>query len=115
MVFAIVAPLCLLDTCSFNYANETDLEPRHATGVETSWYDLKRELNREGESCRPGASYYRTISVEGPFLFAVVKGKYVFYHDAGKWTQYNSAHSVTFGIINSSSLHPLRPPRRVNQ
>ncbi len=86
-----------------------------ATGVETSWYDLKQEFDREGDSCRPGASYYRTISIEGPFLFAVVKGEYVFYHDAGKWIQYNSAHGVRFGVINSSTLHPLRATPRVNQ
>ena len=81
---------------------------KHATGVESSWYDLKRDFDREGTICARGASYYRTISVQGPFLFAVVKEKYVFYHDAGNWTQYNTATNVTLGVINSSSLHPLR-------
>jgi hypothetical protein len=114
-VFPTLAPLYVLETCSFNYTSEMGNESRCATGVESSWYDLKREFNRKGENCRPGASYYRTISVEGPFLFAVVKGKYVFYHDAGKWTQYESANSIKFGVINSPSLHPPRLPPTSNQ
>ncbi|UJR18264.1 hypothetical protein I4U23_005167 [Adineta vaga] len=71
---------------------------RCATGVESSWHDLKYQFSRTGESCRPDAIYYRTISFQGPYLFAVVDNNYVFYHDAGKWTQYESANSIT--------LHP---------
>ena len=107
-ISGIVAPLYVLDTCAFNYTSNMDNEPEHVRGVETSWYDLKREFNRTGENCRPGASYYRTISVEGPYLFAVVKGKYVFYHDAGKWTQDYNAKGVMFSTINSSDLYPPR-------
>jgi hypothetical protein len=113
--YRILALLYVLETCSFNYISEMGNASRHATGVESSWYDLKREFDRKGESCRPGASYYRTISVEGPFLFAVVKGKYVFYHDGGKWTQYESATNVTFGVIKSSDLHPPRNQSKSNQ
>jgi hypothetical protein len=104
----IVAPLYVLDTCSFNYTRDMDFEPGHAIGVETSWYDLKREFNRTGESCRPRALYYRTISVDGPYLFAVVKEKYVFYHGGSKWTQDYNANGVMFSTINSSDLYPPR-------
>ncbi|CAF1145310.1 unnamed protein product [Adineta steineri] len=104
----------VLDTCSFNYTSNMNNETRHATGIESSWYDLKHEFDRIGDGCEPGASYYRTISVEGPLLFAVIKDKYVFYHDAGKWAQYKSANNVTVGVLKSTSLHPRRSVRTSN-
>ncbi|UJR18267.1 hypothetical protein I4U23_005170 [Adineta vaga] len=104
-----------LDTCSFNYTSEMANQSRRATGVESSWHDLKYQFSRTGESCRPGATYYRTISFQGPYLFAVVDNNYVFYHDAGKWTQYESANSITFGIIHSPTLHPERVSSKFNE
>ncbi|CAF1273868.1 unnamed protein product [Adineta steineri] len=108
------SPFYVLDTCSFNYTSNMYNETRHATGIESSWYDFKHEFDRIGDSCGSGASYYRTISVEGPLLFAVIKDKYVFYHDAGKWAQYRSANNVTFGVLKLTSLHPRRSVRTSN-
>lgn len=97
----------LLDTCQFRYIARNDSEPKRVLGIERSWEELKKEMNRTG----PGysnATYFKTISYEGPQLFAVVDDNLVLYHDLGKWHQYITAYDVKFGTIECSNINPDR-------
>ncbi|CAF1113971.1 unnamed protein product [Adineta steineri] len=70
-------------------------------GIEQSWEELKRDFNRIGPGC-PSALYFKTISAEGPELFAVVNDNAVFYHDNGQWYRYITACNIKFGIIEAN-------------
>ncbi|CAF1115825.1 unnamed protein product [Rotaria sp. Silwood1] len=81
--------------------------PKRALGIERSWEELKKEMGRTG-SGYPGAIYFKTISVQGPQLFAVVNQNLVLYHDCGKWHRYITACDIKFGTIESSNPNPER-------
>ncbi|CAF1423789.1 unnamed protein product [Didymodactylos carnosus] len=86
-----------MNTCTFTYISRETHLPRTTTGTEYAWEDLKILCNREGEGY-PGAKYYKTISPEGPELFAVVNQTMVLYHDKGKWIRYLTAKNIQFDI-----------------
>ena len=95
-----------MDTCQFTYISRDDFMPKRALGIERSWEELKEELGRTGPGY-PNAIYFKTISVDGPQLFAVVNDNSVFYHDHGQWHRYISAFDIRFGsdhsVINKRS------------
>jgi len=95
------------DKCTFSYVSARDSAPKTATGIERSWLDLKLEFNRQGEGL-PGAKYYKTISVQGPQLFAVKHDQTVWYHDANKWHRYQTATDVKYDKMHSGNLNPVR-------
>ncbi|CAF1650730.1 unnamed protein product, partial [Adineta ricciae] len=69
--------------------------------------ELKAEFGRSGPGL-PGAIYFKTISIEGPMLFAVIDGTTVLYHEHGKWYQYITAKDIKFGMVNTDELNPMR-------
>ncbi len=81
--------------------------PKHVLGIERSWEELKEEMDRTGPGY-PGAIYFKTISYQGPQLFAVVNDDSVFYHDHGEWYQYITAYDIKFGTMKSSNPNPDR-------
>lgn len=85
-------------TCTFSYIAAKDCAPKTATGVERGWLDLKIEFGRTGEGLA-GATYYKTISDQGPQLFAVQLDESVWYHDAGAWHRYQTATDIKYGKI----------------
>jgi hypothetical protein len=95
------------DTCTFSYISAKDFAPKTATGVERSWLDLKLEFSHQGEGL-PGARYYKTISVQGPELFAVKHDQTVWYHDQNKWRKYIPATNIKYDKIHSNNLDPNR-------
>jgi hypothetical protein len=90
-----------MDTCEFSYISRTTNLPARALGIERAWDDLKAEFNRSGPGI-PGATYYKTISVQGPQLFAVVDEKRVYYHDNGEWNRYITATDVKSSQMNTT-------------
>ena len=81
--------------------------PKRVVGIERSWEELKEELGRTGPGC-PGAFHFKTISYQGPQLFAVVNDNSVFYHDQGQWYRYITACDIKFGTMESSNPNPDR-------
>ncbi|CAF0821803.1 unnamed protein product [Rotaria sp. Silwood1] len=88
-----------MDTCQFSYISRATLQITTALGIERSWNDLRSEF---GLSVSPlvGATYYKTISLKGPQLFAVDKQECVWYHDDGKWFRYNTATDIKYDTLN---------------
>ncbi|CAF1413203.1 unnamed protein product [Rotaria sordida] len=95
------------DTCTFSYVATKDRAPKTPTGIECSWLDLKLEFNRQGDGL-PGAKYYKTITKEGPQLFAVKPDQSVWYHDENQWHRYQTATDVKYNQIHSPDLNPRR-------
>ena len=95
------------DTCTFSYIAKRDWAPKTAVGVESTWLALKLEFNRQGEGL-PGARYYKTISKQGPQLFAVKLDETVWYHDDNKWHKYLTATDIKYDILHSPNLNPQR-------
>ncbi|CAF3278128.1 unnamed protein product [Rotaria socialis] len=95
------------DTCTYSYIAVKDCCPKIATGIERTWFDLKLEFNRRGEGL-PGAKYYKTISAQGPQLFAVKMDQTVWYHDADRWHMYMTARDIKYGKMQSPDLNPER-------
>ncbi len=81
--------------------------PKRALGIERSWEELKEEMGRTGPGY-PDAVYFKTISFQGPQLFAVVNDDSVLYHEHGEWHRYITACDVKFGTMESSNLNPNR-------
>ncbi|CAF4036502.1 unnamed protein product [Rotaria magnacalcarata] len=81
--------------------------PKRAVGIKRSWEELKKELDRTG-SGYPGAVYFKTISAQGPQLFAVVNNDSVFYNDHGKWHRYITACNIQFGRMEFNNSNPDR-------
>ncbi|CAF1423758.1 unnamed protein product, partial [Rotaria magnacalcarata] len=81
--------------------------PKRAVGIKRSWEELKKELDRTG-SGYPGAVYFKTISAQGPQLFAIVNNDSVFYNDHGKWHRYITACNIQFGRMEFNSSNPDR-------
>ena len=90
-----------MNTCEFYYIRRRDNLPIQAKGIEKSWSELQREFGRNGPGY-PGAVYFKTISSEGPELFAVVNQKWVLYHDGGKWHRYVTACDIKFQSIREN-------------
>ena len=65
------------NACEFYYISQRNNLPIRAKGIERSWSELQQEFERTGPGY-PGATYYRTISAQGPQLFAAVNNKWVF-------------------------------------
>jgi hypothetical protein len=76
--------------------------PKRALGIERSWEELKEEMGRTGPGY-PGAIYFKTISFQGPQLFAVVNDDSVFYHEHGEWYRYITAYDIKFDTMKSSN------------
>jgi hypothetical protein len=93
-----------MNTCEFYYIRRRDNLPIQAKGIEKSWPELQREFGRSGLGY-PGATYYKTISSEGPELFAVVNNKWVLYHDGGKWHRYITACDIKFATIQDDKAN----------
>lgn len=73
-----------MDACRFSYISAKTNMPRTAVGINRSWDSLRVDFGRSGPGV-PGATHYKTISLEGPEIFAVLDNKQVFYHDRGEW------------------------------
>ncbi|UJR11376.1 hypothetical protein I4U23_015556 [Adineta vaga] len=95
------------DTCTFNFISKRDGQPKTATGIEQSWLDLKIEFSRQGEGL-PGATYYKTISLQGPQLFAVKPDQTVWYHDENRWFKYRTATAIKYDRLYGEDLFPRR-------
>jgi len=93
-----------MNTCEFYYIRRRDNLPVQAKGIEISWSELQREFGRHGPGY-PDATYYKTISSEGPELFAVVNKKWVLYHDGDKWHRYITACDVKFETIGDNKCN----------
>lgn len=96
-----------MDTCAFTYISKVDSMPKRALGIEQSWEELKRDFARTGPEC-PGAVYFKTISVQGPQLFAVVDDQQVFYHEHGNWHRYITAFDIKFGTMEPNDSNMQR-------
>ncbi len=96
-----------METCQFSYISLKTRLLTTAVGIERSWDHLKQEFDRSGPGI-PGATYYKTISLLGPQLFAVLNEKQVFYHDGGQWYPYNTAHDIKCGKTNTTIEDPQR-------
>ena len=83
-------------TCTFTYTSAKKFLVITATGVERSWNDLKIEFDLEGEGLSD-ARYYKTISVDGPRLFAVRPDQTVWYFDDDGWHRYQTAKDLQYG------------------
>ncbi|CAF0982504.1 unnamed protein product [Adineta ricciae] len=92
----------LREICEFIFVSNrsTDRTIVHAQGIESSWYDLKRKLHREGDAYDMAASYYQKTRQKdrGPELFAIINNDTVFYHHNNQWITYNSARNVSCSI-----------------
>lgn len=97
----------MVDTCEFSYISRVDSLPKQVLGIERSWEQLKLELDRTG-SGYPGAIYFKTITYQGPQLFAVVDDGTVLYHEGNGWHRYITAFDVRFGTMESTNLNPPR-------
>ncbi|CAF0914904.1 unnamed protein product [Adineta ricciae] len=90
------------EICEFIFlSNKTaDRTIVYAQGIESSWYDLKRKLHREGDAYDMAASYYQKTRQKdrGPELFAIINSDTVFYHHNNQWHMYNSARNVSCSI-----------------
>ena len=93
-----------MNTCEFYFIRRRDNLPIQTTGIEKSWSELQLEFGRTGPGY-PGATYYKTISSEGPELFAVVNKKWVLYHDEGKWHRYITACDIKFETILNNQFN----------
>lgn len=100
-----------MDTCRFTYVQRNTFLPVHALGFEKSWEQLKVEFDCDGPGY-PGAMYYKTISLNGPKLFAVVNEEWVLYHDNEQWFRYISATDVKIGRMN---IMPTELPRATTE
>jgi hypothetical protein len=92
-----------MNTCEFYYIRRRDSLPILARGIEKAWSELQVEFGRTGPGY-PGATYYKTISPEGPELFAVVNKKWVLYHDKDKWHRYTTACDLKYGTIRDNNF-----------
>lgn len=92
-----------MNICEFYFIRRRDNLPIQAKGIEKSWTELQKEFGRKGPGY-PDATYYKTISPEGPELFAVVNKKWVLYHDGGKWHRYITACDIKFETIGGNNL-----------
>jgi hypothetical protein len=97
-----------MNICEFYYIRRRDNLPIQAKGIEKSWSELQREFGRNGPGY-PGATYYKTITAEGPELFAVVNKRWVLYHDGGKWHRYITACDIKFETIRDNKLNSKQP------
>lgn len=91
-----------MDTCQFSYIRASDDTFRTVIGVEQAWDVLREKCDRTGPGI-PGASYYLTITIDGPDLFAVLDKNNklsVYHHEDGQWHRYVSALDIKFGTIN---------------
>lgn len=102
-----------MDTCEFSFIGQADSEPKYVLGIEYSWDELKAEFGRSGPGYI-GATYFKTISSEGPQLFAVVNDDTVFYHSGDKWHRYMTAKDIRFGMLYSKDLNPTRAKAGMN-
>lgn len=93
-----------MNTCEFYYIRRRDNLPIQAKGIEKPWSDLQREFGRSGAGY-PGATYFKTISPEGPELFAVVNKRWVLYHEGGKWHRYVTACDIKFDTIRNATAN----------
>jgi hypothetical protein len=96
-----------MDTCQFSFTQRTTFLPVTTLGFERSWEQLQMEFNCHG-SGYPGASYYKTISLRGPALFAVVNDTWVLYYENEAWHRYISAADIKFGRMNIMPAEPKR-------
>jgi hypothetical protein len=81
--------------------------PKRALGIEQSWEELQRDLGRTGPGCSD-ALYFKSVSTQGPQLFAVVNDNSVFYHDNGQWYQYITAYDIKLGAMESNNSNVSR-------
>ena len=96
-----------MDTCRFSYVQKVTALPITAFGVERSWEQLQVEFDRHGPGY-PSATYFKTISLKGPQLFAVVNNAWVLYHDNEQWHRYISATDIKLGRMNTMLDEPER-------
>lgn len=88
-----------MDTCQFTYIRRRDGQKVTTLGVEQAWEVLCAEFNRDGPGLIDGI-HYRTISVDGPELFAVYgNGLAVYYHDCGVWHKYITAYDIIYDVL----------------
>ena len=94
-----------MDTCQFSYIQRTTFLPVTALGVERSWEQLQEEFDYHGPGY-PGATYFKTISLRGPELFALVNNTWVLYYENETWHRYLSATNIKLGRMNMMPVEP---------
>ena len=92
----------MVEICQYTFTSVQTTETIYVTGRESSWYDLKRQFNRQGGKLNSPASYYQRISVNGPELFAIRNDRSVFYHNNDQWHKYVTAQNVECHLSQSS-------------
>ena len=96
-----------MDTCQFSFVQRTTYLPVTALGFEQSWEEIKVAFGYHGPGY-PGATYYKTISLRGPEMFAVVNNEWVLYYEDEQWHRYISATDIKLGRMNIMLAEPER-------
>ena len=99
----------MVEICQFRFTSPYTRQDIDVKGRESSWYDLKHQFNRQSEKFNSSASYYQTISITGPRLFAIVNHSSVFYHHNEQWYEYKSERDIECDLIASSELNFSQP------
>lgn len=96
-----------MDTCQFSYIQRTTFLPVTALGFERSWGQLQQEFGCHGPGY-PAATYFKTISLRGPELFALVNNTWILYYENEAWHRYLSATDIKLGRMNMMPVEPKR-------
>ncbi|CAF1494887.1 unnamed protein product [Adineta ricciae] len=96
-----------METCQFTYNRRVTYLPLTTLGIERPWEDMRKEFGYKGNGV-PGATYYKTISKDGPEGFAVVNENIVYYYEYDDWHRYNTARDIRYGTIDLTDANPTR-------
>lgn len=97
-----------IEICQFTFIGAQTLKIMNVTGRESSWYDLKRQFNRQGGKLNFPASYYRKISDNGPELFAIRNDRSVYYQNDSEWHKYTTARDIECHLRPSSGSNSAK-------
>lgn len=103
-----------MQTCQFSYIGRNTNLPVTALGIERSWDNLKVEFARSGPGV-PGAAYYKTISLQGPQIFAILNENQAFYHDNNQWYCYATATDIKIDRMDTTDDIPRATTEEENQ
>lgn len=81
--------------CTFTYTSAKTLSLITTSGIEKPWSDVRLEFDLQGPGL-PGARYFKKISVDGPFIFAITPDQKVWYCDDSQWHQYQTAKDIRY-------------------
>ena len=93
-----------MNTCEFCFIWRRTNKPIKVKGIEIPWPELQLEFGCTGAGYL-GATHYKTISSDGPQLFAVVDKKWALYYEGGTWRRYTTARDFKFDAIHHDRLN----------